>query len=202
MRSACEDAVKNARRFRCNVWFDFNGDTVAVCPQSRPEQVYRHVCDRRHREAIAFRRSAAGAAQRRKAEVDSLKRQRQADRLMRRLVPIATTGDMDEMVQWVADFTEVADWVGVKVSTRAVLQILEASGYVLGFGVGKPPEYFDSRENMGRYIIGQAMEFLSRGSTPHPCLIRFAKDYTDLPSLESVAAEIDRLQRLERKAGM
>lgn len=88
--------------------------------------------------------------------------------------------DMDRLVDWLAEYSEVADRIHVDADFAAVLAALGAAGYAGDAHVGRPEEDFADTDVMGEYIVGQAISCMLRGMPPYPNTIKgFAREYRE-----------------------
>lgn len=85
-----------------------------------------------------------------------------------------TFRDHRTMLKWMASYGKIADHSDVPTNAAAVLKTLSASGYERNYGVGRPPEQFETDFDLtARWIAGQAIDALARGMPPHPISSKF-----------------------------
>ncbi len=78
------------------------------------------------------------------------------------------------------ELTEKADDCGVKFSTSALADSLEAAGYKENENVTDDPDWLNTKDRLGRYIIGQIINCLRSGMPPHPVALKFISEYEAL----------------------
>lgn len=182
INSACAEASRMARTNGVPVHFKFNDiELVAIpyCSMDDPVADYHRESNRRAEE---YRNSNKGlaAVARREAQIEKLIGQ--SSKLFRKLNSVLAANSLDSVMGWLKEFVPVADDVSVRFDAKALGAKFEAAGFKMNEGVGQKPEWFNTRERMGRYIVGQVINFLKDGMPPHPVTTSFIKKYEALPS--------------------
>jgi len=178
---ACNEAVKMAKRSGATVRFKFNDVELTATPELAPDAVVAEWQRESNRLAEAYRNSPAGRAEasRRHAQIGTLKIQ--AANLLDKLDSLLASNSKDEIVGWLKSFAPISDDVSVKFDTAALAAKFEAAGFKENEGVGQAPEWFNTRDRMAGYIVGQAINCLKRGMPPHPVTVSFVEKYQAMP---------------------
>ena len=176
---ACKEAVAMAMNKGANVEFKFNDISLTATPESTPALLEAKFAEESQASSERYRNSPEGKLSSRKRGVEIASKQTRIDALVSVLPSIA---DLDGIVKWIGDFANDADDIGVRYSTAAVQSAIESKGYVANDLCGNPPEFFSTRERMGRYIAGQAISCLKSGMGPHPISLKFCEQYFALPT--------------------
>ena len=181
IETACDEAVNMAKQIGSTVRFKFNDVELTATPTTKPHSIVSEWQQESKRLSEKYRNSPQGraAAKARTAEISRLKTQSEA--LLMSLSSILLSGSTDELMGWLKSFAPISDDVCVKFDTAAVAAKFEAAGFKENEGVGKKPEWFNTRNRMARYIIGQAINCLKRGMPPHPITVSFIEKYESLP---------------------
>lgn len=80
------------------------------------------------------------------------------------------------VLAWVCEMQEPSDHVGVIVRRETIVSAFEKAGYVAGANCG--PDYRPgNRDNMFRYLVGQALDGLKNGPAIHPIIHKFADEW-------------------------
>jgi len=125
-------------------------------------------------KAQAYRNSPEGKKAAQEAKARKFYCQAEVDRLLT-FIP----RQLDELVPWLAHFSEVADHVGVDFCYTSLASKLEAYGYAESAHVTKDKEAAKrwTRKQLGEYIVGQAIHCLRFNMPPHPLTQMFAEQY-------------------------
>lgn len=182
INSACAEASRMAQASGLPVCFKFNDvELVAIPNRTANDLVSDYDCETKRR-AEEYRNSPEGIAQaaRRKAEIEKLAQQ--SSKLLRKIDSVLAANSLDSVMGWLKEFIPTADDVSVRFDTKALGAKFEVAGFKMNEGVGQKPEWFHTRERMGRYIVGQVINFLKDGMPPHPITTSFIEKYEALPS--------------------
>jgi hypothetical protein len=118
-------------------------------------------------------------------ELEDIKASHQSrhDKLMAVLWDVA--GDESKLMDWLYDFSDAADHVGVEGKDfQRVSSVLELHGYVENDCVGWDKCQFENPRVMARYIAGQALNCMKRMNMgPHPMTQTFVEKYHALTKL-------------------
>lgn len=180
---ACEEAVAQARALDEPVRFTFNGIALQALPSDQPETIRQRWTTIQAEQHTAYRNSREGKAAQARREATITRRQRETDSAIDALPKILRTDNhLDALMNWLRAFVTSADDVAVRWDQGAVVDRLILAGYHENENVGQKPEWFNTRERMGRYIIGQAINCIAHAMPPHPITIRFVEKYFALPN--------------------
>lgn len=178
--SACQEAVALAISKNREVAFKFNDVELSATKWSNPETIakaYDAITERRRAEYWASPEGIASAKARKEA-VEG--KQRAVDGLLRELPTVLKTGKLDKAMKWLQSFQPPSDDVDVKFNHTGIVSTFMMFGYAENENVGHPSEWFNTRERMGRYVIGQAINCLKHGMPPHGRTLHFCKEYFKL----------------------
>lgn len=202
INAVCEQACAMAAQDNDLVTFTFNDVLLVASPTTDWRELskeYSRKCDEA-REAYLKSPEGIAATEKRNQEVSY--RQETVSRLIYKL-PIVLAKSLDAVIEWLKEFTSPADDIGVKFNASDVARTFIAYGYKENYGVGEKPEWFNTRDRMGRYIIGQAINCLKSGMAPHGVTYTFIEKYKALPVSESkskpiaTSAEAESLTRVK-----
>jgi hypothetical protein len=152
----------------------FNGVVLEATDKTTPASLvtaYRRDMDA---QAEAYRRSPAGVAAAQQNEREVIAAQARIDAAVSLLESLAFS-DLDKVLAWLEDFQEPSDRSGVNVPKSQILATFAANGFEPAVNCG---DAFDGedRENVARYIIGQALDTL-RWVSIHPVVARFGREW-------------------------
>jgi len=175
---ACDEAIGLAKESGNPVSFKFNDIALRVLPDDQSSVLvarWQSLLDDRQR---AYRESPAGrkaAAER----AETVKRKQvELDSCVEALPKILRADNhLNALVYWLVEIVEPADDVDVAWDSAAVADRLIAAGYSENEYAGHEPEWFNSRERMGRYLLGQAINCMKKGLPPHSITLSFAQKY-------------------------
>ena len=201
---ACEEAINIADRHHDEVSFDFNGVNVIAKPGGLPGALVQEWSDIQQRQAEEYRKTPEYKEKKLQRDKEVATKSARIKELLEDFAPLVERAFLDKAIEyrmhdllpsnphkylekiidWIDEFTPLADDIGVQgdYDTTLLAQQLEAAGFFEGEGVGQDPEWFSTREKMGRYIIGQVLSFLKKGMSPHPMTNSFIEKYRELPT--------------------
>ncbi|NNM75098.1 hypothetical protein [Enterovirga aerilata] len=158
-------------------WATFNGIDIRACGSSDSAEIVRQWRAESDRQDEAYRQSPEGraAAARSAAEVEEL--QERHDALVHELASIHPA-DHVALLDWLCRLQPCSDRVGVRVDSDTIVKVLEQAGYRANANVG-PAYRPDDRENVFRYLVGQALDGLKNGPAIHPILLKFAAEWRE-----------------------
>lgn len=175
---ACVEAVRIAKTNLQPCVFTFNGIELVADVDSSPSRLIESWRGQLEQRQAEYRNSPEGiqAAANRAAAI--VKKQAALDATVAALPKILRTDNhLDAVVRWIKELIDPADDVATKWNPQEVADQLEAAGYVENEHVGQKPEWFNARERMGRYVIGQAISAMRLGMPPHPVAYKFIDEY-------------------------
>lgn len=111
------------------------------------------------RRAEAYRNSPEAKAAARASEERKVEAQQKHDRLMRQL-PNLNFADDVAVLDWLCEFQDPSDYIGVVKQQDVVLATFAAHGYYPNVNLGKDFTG-DDRDSFARFIIGQALDDLA-----------------------------------------
>lgn len=182
---ACAEACEIAKKTGEYVSFDFNQIILTATPETDAVSLskeYDRVSDERRQSYLESPEGKA-AAEKRAAEI--VEKIGKVDALVSKLSGILKIGDVGNLMDWLESFTPAADDIAVKIDHARLAEMMEAGGYIENDGCGNPPEWFNTQERMGCYIVGQAIACLRRGMSPHPVTLGFIEKWRQLDGLNS-----------------
>lgn len=194
-------AAQTAKKSKCRVRFDFNGIRLEASPKKSPVTLVWEFGRCWDQRAETYRLSKEGQTAAKKRAQEVARNQDATAAAIRTLCGLCSDKEpsrswpskLDCLVGWLHSFSHYADDIGVDMDAAAgvksggheyVALLFESAGYKQDHHVGQPPEWFNTRERMGQYIVGQAIACLRRGMAPHPVTQAFAAKYYALPSAE------------------
>lgn len=152
----------------------FNGIALWAGNGTTAEQIVSDFEKRQAAAAEAYRSSPEGKRDEREADERRTAAQSKHDALMRKL-PSLNMADDIAVLDWLCAMQEPSDRVGVIVRRDTIVSHFEKAGFIAGANCGK--DYRDGdRDNMFRYLVGQAMDGLN-GPAIHSIIHKFAADW-------------------------
>ncbi len=180
---ACAQAVALAVESDEPVRFKFNDIMLQAIPTDDPKVIV----DRWHaihaEQQEAYRNSPAGRETKRLRDAEVVRKQTELNAAVEALPKILRTDNhLNALVGWIKALIDPSDDVETKWNPNSVADLLEAAGYINNDNVGHEPEWFNTRERAGRYLVGQAINCMRKGMGPHPITLKFADEYFALPN--------------------
>lgn len=183
IQEASSEAVRRAKAAKRAVTFRFNGIHLNAPPSRKiTKEVlaksYEKLCRKAHEEWHEEWQASPEAIARVEAKQNLVAVALEA--LPRILAVKKAHLGHDLVMRWLLSLVENAD--GARVSAFEWLaQQFIAAGYKQNDLVSEPEESFNTRERMGRWVIGQAVDCFQRGMPPHPITQKFIQAYFRLP---------------------
>lgn len=176
---AIRDSIEVAVVTESVVSLSFNGIEMFIKPDSdidKEVKKYRDFLVSSH-EAFKITHEGKMFAARNRQICDDA--QVNVDKLITQLKKFGETGvSMNDLVEWVYNFSRAANVVGVTCAYGTVGLILSSYCYTSDqYHKDNCRKSFISRQLLGEYIIKQALLFLIDGKCPHPSLERFCEEY-------------------------
>lgn len=84
---------------------------------------------------------------------------------------------LDSLMAWLKELTPLVDWAGISLDKETILRQLRDAGFKSNQFVGEKEDWFNTRERLGLWIIGQAMNCMEHGMGPHPMTVTFCEKY-------------------------
>lgn len=157
------------------VSFDFNGEHCTARPGDDAQDLADRWLAKAEADATAYRASPKGMAAEARAEAERARGQALVDRLAANLPVVLARGDDRGLLAWLAAFTDAADHRGVRCDFAAILARLGRAGYQANMHVGESPDSFGDLRKLAEYIVGQTMNFMAKGFSPHPMTAAWAR---------------------------
>lgn len=170
--NASRTASRFARKHNCRARFDFNGVLLCATPKKSPVTIgweYRQQAER-------CRLSSAGQEERARSEAEVKSAQTAIDQWMLILPDILRSG-LDNTIGWLSNFLPSADRVGTQVNLPMLISLFEGAGYKADECVGQDKSFYEVRENLGRYIVGQVLSMWKSVGAVHPRICDFCEEY-------------------------
>lgn len=154
---------------------DFNGITLEVHYNTTPEQIveeYSRKIDEQHQKWINSD-EYKGLEAKRQDEIDKMNAD--VPFLMDEFEKISIP-DTEYILDWICKIHPYVDRIGVNVPKDRIVSKLVSLSYLPNVNTGDNFEEND-KENHARYIIGQALDGLSKGESFHPMVVMFAEHW-------------------------
>lgn len=174
---SCKHTLELAKKGKCRVMFKFNDIKLEATPNKSLDTLKWKFNNILGQKSEAYRVSKKGQDSIKARKVQVSEKQEKIDFLIRDMG--FAMFKMDVLMDWLYNFTEVADDIDVKYNSAEIIKVLE-SKYVENAYVGDPPNSFNNKDKMGKYIIGQAINNLKSGMPPHSICMKFIEDYRKL----------------------
>lgn len=167
-RTLVEIAATGARAFG-----DFNGVTLTASVGSTADEIVSHY-DREMKEAAKrWRASPAGKAVAKERRDTKRKLQAEADALADEVLKL-DFANHDAVIAFLGRLQPCSDYTGVNVESADIVQAFKARGLVPNMCVGGD---MTDRETVYRWLVGQALDGLTRGPAIHGVFHTFADDW-------------------------
>lgn len=154
---ACKQAAALAINTGEDVIFRFNDIEVTATPEGGWKELLKEWNQEFKTKQEEYRKSPEGIESARKRKLDIQNHQLLVDCAITALPSVLGSKELDAVIEWLTSFCGPADDIGVKWDRSLVIGLFEAHGFKENEHVGKVPEWFNTRERMGRYIVGQAI---------------------------------------------
>jgi len=178
LNHAAEEAVKMAVAAQQTVTMQFNSVSLKIEPTMTGPQVAKEY-DRQVKEAgEAYLKSPEYAAQQAEWKAQRQRNQVKMDALLGKLDGALKKG-LSATVAWAGEYADLAN-EGADSQIKTVTKKLKDAGY-------KTNEYTDdkfvegNKEIMGRYVLGQVLDFMDKGMVPHQVTSTFTARYAAMP---------------------
>lgn len=153
----------------------FNGIELAMGPDTDPKDVVADYWAKTHKQAEAYRNSAEGKATAEKtAQHLALMQKTMADGMAR--LPQLDFTDLHAVIEWLAFVQDASHHTGVQTPRQEIIETFAAHGFLPSVNCGEDYNE-DDRENVARYLIGQALAGLQSVGAIHHIFHDFAADW-------------------------
>lgn len=136
----------------------FNGVELVADPAATASALLSEWSRKQEEAAFAYRNSPEGKAAEAKREASIQSAQETHDRLVQDLATLNFKNDV-AVLDWICAIQDSTDHVGVAVNKAAIADAFAAAGYEPAVNIGKDFKP-DDRDNVFRYIVGQALDCL------------------------------------------
>ena len=179
IRYACQTAIALAKEKNRPICFTFNGMRVKVHKRLSLQHVLRQWDEQMEASRHRYKDSLKGKAAAKKRAAEIVNKQHSLNVSLDALANIINC--QDKLMLWLKRFVQDADDSSVNYSKERLAAQLQAAGYIENNHVGKKPEWFSTRTRMAHYIVGQVLNYLHEGWSPHPVTSTFVDRYFALP---------------------
>lgn len=153
----------------------FNEIELAASRNATPSEIVRLYHEECEARTEAYRKSPEGIAAAKRSDDERAALQQKHDALVARL-PRLDFGDQVAVLDWLCQMQEPSDRNGVLVKRKTIVAAFEKRGFEAGANCGKDYRPGD-RENMFRYLVGQALDGLKNGPAIHGILHKFVGEW-------------------------
>jgi hypothetical protein len=172
--SVIKEAIALAASKDCNVSFTFNGIELIVNALSIYDDVYNEFNKKREEESQRWRNSPEGIAYFEKDRIDTEKKQRIMDGLMVIASDVwKQNKNWNRKMKWLIDYHS-CNIRAVSYNKEEIISIVEMF-HEENWGVGEPKEFFNKKENMAKYVIGQWLSMMKKMGCVHDMVGSFAE---------------------------
>jgi len=178
IENACLEATKIATETRYPVEFQFNGIKLTALPDGDAAALRDEYWLKSHKAVKDYKASQKGQEAARKRDKEVAEKQERLDGDEETLYQVIATCSESDLMDWLYSFAQ--DDIAVKVNYPKIIELLTSGGYQANQHVGQPVEFFKDKSHMAQWIIGQAMDCMSKGMPPHPICLKFIEDYRKL----------------------
>jgi hypothetical protein len=171
-----EKMVALANKSKQTVTAKFNDITLTAKPGDKPGMITTFYSNESSRRSEEYKKSPAGKKAAREAAERVVQMQQKYDALLQQLPDLDFTS-YEAVLNWLCEFQDPSDHIGVTKQTQVVLKAFTSHGYKAGVNTG---DAFDKNDcdNVARYIIGQALSCLqSDVGAVHQVIHSFTEDW-------------------------
>jgi len=165
-----EEAIALSASLNQRVEYEFNGVVCVVTSDSDADAIWQHVQDTWEQERLAREATPEYAEQQRRGTEAAIVRSNEMNALLDELDQVVAQNIELTTMRWLRGFLEYADWNDVRYDKQMVADKFKLMGYINNDLVGSFPQD-PSNTDVFRWIIGQAINMLEDGCSPHPALI-------------------------------
>lgn len=153
----------------------FNGIEMTAERSASPAAIVDTFHREQARRLDEYRQSPEHKEAERQANQRRSEAQQTHDTLMARL-PTLDMGNDVAVLDWLCQMQEPSDHVGVIVRKQTIIDAFEKAGFRANANCGAAYKPGD-RQNMHRYLVGQALAGLKEGPAIHPIIHKFANEW-------------------------
>lgn len=174
---AISRALTLARESGDDVTFAFNDIQLSAIPTDTAENIlqrWEEICAQKQAEYLASDEYKQVHEERKKKITQKTIRM---SGLMAELARL-NFENLDEVLIWLKRYAELADDIGVNYHPDTVLNYFTQAGFKSNENVGFDESAYVDKNIFGRYIVGQAINYLESGMPPHPIIIDFISQWS------------------------
>jgi len=174
--TTAERMIALAKETKGSVRAKFNDIELTATEESTAENIVSDFQTKIAEASEKYRKSPEGQRSARESEERKEEAQRKADALMEQLPNLDFT-NQEAVLDWICEFQDPSDHIGVVNDQGAVLKIFAEHGYQPGVNTGEAFNGED-RDNFAHYVVGQALDGL-RGDVGaiHQVVHKFTDDW-------------------------
>ena len=174
--TTAERMIALAKETKGSVRAKFNDIELTATEESTAENIVSDFQTKIAEASEKYRKSPEGQRSARESEERKEEAQRKADALMEQLPNLDFT-NQEAVLDWICEFQDPSDHIGVVKDQGAVLKIFAEHGYQPGVNTGEAFNGED-RDNFAHYVVGQALDGL-RGDVGaiHQVVHKFTDDW-------------------------
>ena len=171
-----ERMIALAKETKGSVTAKFNDIELTATEDSIAEGIVSGFQTKMAEAAATYRSSPEGKCAARESEERKEEAQRKADALMEQL-PNLDFANQEAVLNWICEFQDPSDHIGVVKNQGEVLRIFAEHGYQPSVNTGEAFNGED-RDNFARYIVGQALDGLKGDvGAIHQVVHKFTDDW-------------------------
>lgn len=172
---AAANLIEIAKRRGTPARMSFNDIEVTARPESTADEIAA-AFDAKLKEASSrYRASPEGIASAKASADERATLQAKHDALMARLPSLDFKSDV-AVLDWLCEMQDPSDRSGVIVERKAIVETFANHGYVAGVNCGSLFRAED-RDNVHRWLVGQALDGLDTGPAIHHVIHKFAAEW-------------------------
>ncbi len=154
---------------------EFNGVTMLADGRMSAEEIVAKWTRDMDEKAVAYRNSPQGEAAQAESEARVTSLQEAHDLAMQDLRTLDWSSDV-VVLDWICRIQDATDHVGVVVRARDIVDAFRQHGFEPGANCGEAFKA-DDRDNVHRYIVGQALDNLMSIGAIHGVIHKFAGNW-------------------------
>jgi hypothetical protein len=174
IKYAIYQAIKLASDSDNFVTFNFNGQDLTVHAKSNFDDVYFDWENGLEAKRLEWEESEAGQQYEQNRLNRILDGQEKIDRLMKNASNVWGNKNYTAKLKWMIDFSN-AHVSSVNFDHKKVVKILSRF-HVSNYGVGKPVSFFNKKEELTKYVVGQFISMMTSHNCVHQMVEKFAQD--------------------------
>lgn len=180
----CKEAVELANERKVKVSFTFNRHELSANAGDSAEALARQYVQACEQAAERYRKSPEGIAAKAEQEARVLASQQHINRLVAELPSVVDSAS--QTMEWVYQIAEHGDLIGVHVPCGILATVLTTKWHRNAL-VGASADFINAKSSrIAEYTIGQVVDCLRRGMSPHPMVMNFVEEYRAAVAKEQV----------------